>query len=1308
MGLISSKNRLSLGTAAVLILMTCFGLKAQTGPGGVGNAASNFLHLKADAGTSTTVDNTAVSAWNDQSGNSNNATQPSAGNRPIYRTSQLNGLPSISFSGSNLMTTPSVFPLNSDYTKFVVGKLTNLGDNNNMFSGTAGHAFFFGSGSLAVKLFHHGTTFATSGISPALNESAIFSGTFQNSSLTGQVFLNGTFGGSGVAGVPNTDANIQIGAFAGGNFLRGDMNEVIAFNFLLNTAQRTIVENYLAAKYALTIGNLRYNYASTHPNNVIGIGRANATNAHIAARSINTLDISVPSAASFSDGDYILTGHDAGNIFAWTNTEAPTGGTVQRLIREWRVTKTGTIPSITIGIDNATLPALPGGYTKYVIMVDADGDFTSGATLYEMPFVSGTSYSINNIPIANGNYLAIGAVNPTIQFAAATSTSFEPASQSMTVSLNYIPATNVTVNYSASDISANNGTDYTLSAGTATITAGSMSTTINPSIIDDITVESDETFSVTLSSPLAGISLGSTTVNTYTIHDDDNARKIDFNVASLNGSEGTTPVSLTIQINNTSGSPTTVDYSVTGGTAIGGGVDYVLTSGTATVPASPSTTTTISLIIVDDAIYEQNETIVITLTNPTNSNLGVNNVLTFTINDNDPPPTLGFTSSSFAGLESTATVNIPLTLSSSSNTDATVNYTVTGSATGGGVDYTLANGVFTMPAGSTTGNIVATVINDIIVETGETIIVTLSSPVNSTLGASVYTYTIIDDDVFGYQGPGGVGDNISNYLWLRADAGASTGTDGALVSSWLDQSGSASHATQGSVGNQPTFRTAQVNGQPVLRFPGSNFMTCPSGFPINSDYTKIVVARVLNVGATGNIISGSSGHAFYTSSSTFMRLFQSGGIFATSTIPITNNGFDIMTGTFANASRFGLIYMNGAVAGPGGTASTTNTDNTLQIGAFASNNFMNGDVAEAIVYSVLLNTAQRNIVHNYLSSKYNLPITTDLFPYDGVHSVEVAGIGREDANNLHNDAKGSGIVRINNPSSMDDGDYLLWGHNGGSMSIPNSSDVPTGIVYRSWRVWRAAQTSNIGTVTISFDLTSRTVAAGTDIELLLDADGVFATGATRYTTGRSYNAGTHVVTFTGVTLTDGMYFTLGSTSAATTLPIKLVNFAAKVDPTFSVQLSWSTVTEIENDYFTVQRSSNAKEWESLERIEGAGNSTSLLNYFATDKNPLNGRSYYRLKQTDYNGDVTYSEIVPVNLTQDDIIAYYPNPANDKLTITSLVPGEIRIHDPSGNVILEKSLVKSLEVSTQNLPVGIYILKFKSAEGMITKKIVILH
>jgi len=251
---------------------------------------------------------------------------------------------------------------------------------------------------------------------------------------------------------------------------------------------------------------------------------------------------------------------------------------------------------------------------------------------------------------------------------------------------------------------------------------------------------------VTLSNP-SNATLGANTVHTYTINDNDALPSVEFDLISSSGDESLTPASLAVSLSAAYVQTVTVDYAVTGGTATGGGVDYTLAAGTLTFDPN-DVSETIAITIVNDGLVESDETIQVTLSNPTNATLGVNTVHTYTINDNDVYPTVAFDLTASAGDESTTPASLAVSLSAAYVQTVTVDYAVTGgTATGGGVDYTLAAGTLTFDPNDISETVAITIVNDGLVESDETIQVTLSNPTNATLGVNtVHTYTILDND----------------------------------------------------------------------------------------------------------------------------------------------------------------------------------------------------------------------------------------------------------------------------------------------------------------------------------------------------------------------------------------------------------------------------------------------------------------------------------------------------------------------------------------------------------------------------------
>ncbi|MEM6830618.1 MAG: Calx-beta domain-containing protein, partial [Bacteroidota bacterium] len=233
----------------------------------------------------------------------------------------------------------------------------------------------------------------------------------------------------------------------------------------------------------------------------------------------------------------------------------------------------------------------------------------------------------------------------------------------------------------------------------------------------------------------------------WTVEVRDVVETIEFSLTSSSGDENVSSTTIEVILNAAIVDDASVNYTVTG-TATGGGVDYTLANGTLTIPSGGTSVNLTIPSIVDDAIEEPNETIVVTLASPSNAALGTNVIHTYTILDDDMV-TVAFDSISSSGNEDVGTVSIPVNISDASLNDVSVNYAVSGTATGGGTDYTLADGTLTILAGSTSENIVIpSIFDDAIDEPDETIVIMLSNPTNALLGTNaIHTYTIVDNDV---------------------------------------------------------------------------------------------------------------------------------------------------------------------------------------------------------------------------------------------------------------------------------------------------------------------------------------------------------------------------------------------------------------------------------------------------------------------------------------------------------------------------------------------------------------------------------
>jgi len=227
---------------------------------------------------------------------------------------------------------------------------------------------------------------------------------------------------------------------------------------------------------------------------------------------------------------------------------------------------------------------------------------------------------------------------------------------------------------------------------------------------------------------------------------------------------------------------------------------------------------------------------------------------------------------------------------------------------------------------------------------------------------------------------------------------------------------------------------------------------------------------------------------------------------------------------------------------------------------------------------------------------------------------------------------------------------LIWGHNNLNFSGGNTDVDGVIIQERISRVWRVSEVGDVGTVSVSVDLSGTLgIALGNNLRLLIDRDGDgFADNDVTPLAGSF--SGT-VVTFSGVNLQNGDRFTIGNTSLANPLPIELISFNAIAEQA-EVKLKWSTASELNNDFFTIQRSKDAESWEDVIEIKGAGNSNERIDYEAMDGLPYNGISYYRLKQTDLDKNYSYSGVRRVEVIQVYQLKVYPNPSSGMFRIST--------------------------------------------------------
>ncbi len=212
-----------------------------------------------------------------------------------------------------------------------------------------------------------------------------------------------------------------------------------------------------------------------------------------------------------------------------------------------------------------------------------------------------------------------------------------------------------------------------------------------------------------------------------------------------------------------------------------------------------------------------------------------------------------------------------------------------------------------------------------------------------------------------------------------------------------------------------------------------------------------------------------------------------------------------------------------------------------------------------------------------------------------------------------------------------------------------------------------------------------------------------------------------VITAARSALTGFSDFGVGESSGGS-LPIKLIYFTAKLNSDV-VNLDWATAAEVNNNFFTVERSVDGENFESLLTKQGAGNSTINLYYNAADESPLDGYSYYRLKQTDFDGHYTYSDIETVKngngaeagMNKMDIKSISPNPFVEKFKLTFMIRQSVLIDfslmNSAGQTVAQEKIQTEEGMNTfefldkYNLKKGVYFVNLNYNDQKITQKII---
>ncbi len=424
---------------AVLLPLQLF---QQTGPAGVGTSATNVFWLKADAGTSSTINGTAISAWNDASGNSMNVTQTVAVQQPSYATNVINGFPAIQFdnngtAGQNdkmLGPDSPILDNTAGYTFFTVSRPQNFGDARVLVSKRTTVSvdqsfmlFYYTSNKFHVDIQTTNDRYPTNMVYTVNNNyliDVVYDGTLAtaNRSKTYNEQSLDVTASETSSFVPDNASPIIIGTTDASDPrpYGGYISEIIIYRQALTAAPKIIVDNYLSAKYNIAL-SANDKYAGDNPGNgnydreVAGVGNeSTGSNPSFSASISGGLTISTNS--GLDNGDYILAGHASlANYQTTVDIGGISGPNPARWLRIWYADVTNTLTTINTGVefdmsDGGVGTVALGPTNNYVLLFRSaqTGNWTEVATANT---IIGDRIIFTNYLFSDDGYYTIGTKN---------------------------------------------------------------------------------------------------------------------------------------------------------------------------------------------------------------------------------------------------------------------------------------------------------------------------------------------------------------------------------------------------------------------------------------------------------------------------------------------------------------------------------------------------------------------------------------------------------------------------------------------------------------------------------------------------------------------------------------------------------------------------------------------------------------------------------------------------------------------------------------------------------------------------------
>ncbi|UTW67271.1 T9SS type A sorting domain-containing protein [bacterium SCSIO 12643] len=391
--------------------------------------------------------------------------------------------------------------------------------------------------------------------------------------------------------------------------------------------------------------------------------------------------------------------------------------------------------------------------------------------------------------------------------------------------------------------------------------------------------------------------------------------------------------------------------------------------------------------------------------------------------------------------------------------------------------------------------------------------------------------------VFAQNGPGGIGhtDGATDLnLWIRSGYGL-TIPSGNNVSDWADQSGHANHVSQDTTSYQPQQSTNAINGYTTIIFDGTDDVITTGAFSsadTESAYSIFTVWKYIGsypkqrdaIFASADTYSNGTVQISSTGN-TAADSFSCGGKLIAAHSQLSNYNITSVTRSSSNTMN---SWLNEASSTSKSISAARATEFYLYKMGVNRNGvkFLNGELAETIVFYKEVSEIERIIINNYLSAKFDIGLTSnDYYTQDnsgsGNFDHHVAGIGQSSDGSSHSTSKGSGIVQMSNPSDLQNGEFLFWGEDTQSSSYGFTT---TSEYYeRQNSTWRISKQNDVGSVTVSVNAADLDLSGKQSCATLYLVVSNSSTFSSKTTYAMSLSSGVYSVN--NVSFSDDDYFT---------------------------------------------------------------------------------------------------------------------------------------------------------------------------------------